>query len=73
MTARKCFGCEKEYKPYECTYRIKGHFHNCPCRNCLVKPSCTRFCLEFIETYFKSKKRLDVFDDEMKRIRRNIA
>jgi hypothetical protein len=72
MTRRKCLGCANEFKAYECTYSTKGILINCPCANCLIKPACTKSCVAFIDLYFKSKNRLEVFDEVMKTLRERI-
>lgn len=72
MTKRKCFGCEKEFKEYQCTYTTKGIITNCPCFNCLVKSNCTKLCLEFIDRFLNSPNREFVFEDMYKTLKKTI-
>jgi len=66
MTKRKCFGCGSEFEMYQCTYTSKGIISHCPCADCLVKPNCSKPCLEFIDRYFKSPNKEVIFEDMFK-------
>lgn len=72
MTRRKCFGCGSEYEMYQCTYTSKGIITHCPCAECLVKPTCSKACLEFIDRYFKSPNREVMFEGILEDVKRLI-
>lgn len=51
---------------YQCTYTAKGVITHCPCADCLVKSTCLKPCLEFIDRYFKSPNREVIFEEMFK-------
>lgn len=55
-TYKECKGCQAHY----CCYSDKIHKH-CPCKQCLVKPSCKEACKELRNVVHESSTYISPF------------
>lgn len=55
MVFEKCKGCSllsKEYFPVCYIFEIEEAVEVCPCRDCLIKPTCSNICKEREAVYY---------------------